>query len=90
LEPIKLQIHTKRRGALFLYTDGVTEARNKKGEFFSDKRLITELEQLTDLPVKEVLERLLTILETYSEGEQYDDITMMLFEYKGRTNSQKG
>lgn len=75
---------------LFLYTDGITEARNKKGELFSDKRLITELEQLTALPVKEVLERLLTILETYSEGEQYDDITMMLLEYKGRTNSQKG
>ena len=45
---------------LFLYTDGVTEAMDKNKVLFSDERLLRELEQLHGLPVKEVLNRLLS------------------------------
>ena len=67
----------------FLYTDGVTEAMDKNKVLFSDERLLRELKQLEGLPVKEVLNRLLAMLVEYSGGDQSDDITMMLLEYRG-------
>ncbi len=67
----------------FLYTDGVTEAMDRNKVLFSDERLLRELKLLKGLPVKEVLGRLLTMLVDYSGGDQSDDITMMLLEYKG-------
>ena len=68
----------------FLYTDGVTEAMDQNKILFSDERLLRELRLLAGLPVKEVLNRLLAMLEDYSKGEQSDDITMMLLEYQGQ------
>lgn len=67
----------------FLYTDGVTEAMDENEVLFSDERLLRELKLLEYLPVKEVLNRLLAILEGYSKGNQSDDITMLLLEYQG-------
>ncbi len=67
----------------FLYTDGVTEAMDEKKVLFSDERLLRELRLLGSLPVKEVLNRLLAMLVEYSRGDQSDDITMMLLEYRG-------
>ena len=67
----------------FLYTDGVTEAMDENKVLFSEERLLRELRLLEGLPVKEVLNRLLAMLVEYSRGDQSDDITMMLLEYRG-------
>ena len=67
----------------FLYTDGVTEAMDENEVVFSDDRLLRELRILEGLPLQEVLSHLLATLVEYSKGNQHDDITMLLLEYKG-------
>lgn len=62
---------------LFIYTDGVTEARSDSGRFFGDEQLIT---QLTEAAVRgeELLDHMDGALgEFVGPAEQSDDITMM-------------
>ncbi len=67
---------------LFLYTDGVTEAQNKKGQLFGDERLKKVLSQTTG-SAKEFLEKIyLEISKFVQDAEQFDDITMMVMEFK--------
>jgi sigma-B regulation protein RsbU (phosphoserine phosphatase) len=62
---------------LFLYTDGVTDARNLAGKFFSEKGLVS----LVTLPVESatlLLDRVDNTLRNFiGEAVQFDDITMM-------------
>jgi sigma-B regulation protein RsbU (phosphoserine phosphatase) len=69
---------------LFLYTDGITEARNEKREMFSDSGLRNELLALKDLPTHHIVTGILDRVRTFSEGiPQNDDITMLAIRYKG-------
>ena len=71
---------------LFLYTDGVTEAMNEKGELYSDERLNEVLNQKgkNSLTAKEILTAVSRDIETYADGaEQSDDITMLGIKYLG-------
>ena len=65
---------------LFAYTDGVVDANNKSGEFFTKDRLISILTQPSDsASAKLLLERIKTRLYGHMEGaEQFDDVTMVL------------
>jgi sigma-B regulation protein RsbU (phosphoserine phosphatase) len=65
---------------VLLYTDGVTEATNRSGEFFSDERL----RNVAGFPItggersREILERISKELGKFADGaEQSDDITML-------------
>ena len=67
---------------LFLYTDGVTEAQNKKGKLFGEERLKKVLSQITGSPA-EVLGKVYDeILKFVKGAEQFDDTTMMVIEFK--------
>ena len=72
----------KPKDKLFLYTDGVTEAQNKKGNMFGDKRLKKVLSQATG-SASEILETVNTEIGKFVKGaEQFDDTTMMIIEFK--------
>lgn len=59
------------------YTDGVTEARNAEGEFFTPSRLMTLLE-IPARSAAELLDRISTnVLEHTGATEQFDDITLL-------------
>ncbi len=74
--------------ALFMYTDGVTEAKDDKGGFFSEEELKKEIEDLRDLPVKEMVSGVLGKIKDFSRGaEQSDDITMMVLRFNGGQKS---
>jgi sigma-B regulation protein RsbU (phosphoserine phosphatase) len=62
---------------LFAYTDGVTEARNPAGEFFSEKRLLALL--ATPVPsATALLEGVIARLDEHVAGhEPSDDVTML-------------
>ena len=63
---------------LYLYTDGVTEAINTDGDFFSESRLRDVLNKARDLPPKELLAVVSEEIESFAKGvEQADDITML-------------
>lgn len=69
---------------IYLYTDGVTEAHNKDDEMFGEERLVEALNEGKLLPVEE-LDTLVRnrVAEFAKDKEQYDDITTLVFRYKG-------
>ncbi len=73
-----------RPGSLFcLYTDGITEHRNKSGELFGEVRLIEILQNSSHLPAREVLNRIFNAVFTFSEGsEPEDDMTLVVLKRK--------
>ena len=67
---------------IFLYTDGVTEAKSESGEFYSEARMLEELNKCTDMNPRNTIEFLNERLREYQgESEQYDDITMLCFSF---------
>ncbi len=70
---------------LVLYTDGITEARNRAGEEFGLARLTGFLQQHChdELPVPELLRRLIRHHHAYHEGKLDDDATVVLMEWHG-------
>jgi serine phosphatase RsbU (regulator of sigma subunit) len=64
--------------SLFTFTDGVTEAMDKDGGFFSKERLISQLGLCGEGPVRGIVEHVLENVLVFSEGmPQADDITML-------------
>lgn len=67
---------------LFLYTDGVTEALNKKGEIFGVKRLSRILNANSDTRPTEIIKIVDSEIQKFSKGtSQSDDITMLVLLY---------
>jgi phosphoserine phosphatase RsbU/P len=70
--------------ALFLYTDGVTEAMNGEGTLFSDDRLEKEIIRLRGKPLQEMISATVEAIASFSQGApQSDDITMMVVQFNG-------
>ena len=70
---------------LLLYTDGVIEAANPSGDFYTEARLLSEANRFAAQSVRTVLEETLASVHAFANGaEQSDDITVMLLEYRGR------
>lgn len=72
---------------IFLYTDGVPEATNKNNELFTAQRMIdvlnTEKPSAPESVIKTVREK---VREFTGDAPQFDDITMLCFEYKGKND----
>ncbi|MEM9926068.1 MAG: SpoIIE family protein phosphatase [Cyanobacteria bacterium P01_D01_bin.50] len=71
------QIYLQPGDILIGYTDGVTEARDSNGKFFTDKRLISLLEQPIN-SAQLLLDKITTSIQEHtSNAEQFDDITIL-------------
>jgi hypothetical protein len=65
--------------ALIVYTDGVTEAQNPKGDFFGQERLLELIRQVADRPAWEIKETILEAVHTFTAGApRSDDITLLI------------
>ena len=72
--------------ALFLYTDGVTEATTKENELFGNDRLLACLAGSADDDVQAMLEKVKGSVDGFvRDNEQFDDITMLCFRWKSGT-----
>ena len=61
---------------LVLFTDGVTEAMNLSHEEFGETALTETLVSSRDRPVAEIISRIFSTVNSFSQGaEQTDDIT---------------
>ncbi len=61
-----------------LYTDGVTEAINRKKELFGTERLNKLVAESHDLSAQEIIKHIEREVIAFSEGQpQFDDITLM-------------
>lgn len=63
--------------AVFTYTDGVTEARDESGEFFTEAALIKLLSE-PQRSAEGMVQKVYTTLQDFMKGAvQFDDITML-------------
>jgi sigma-B regulation protein RsbU (phosphoserine phosphatase) len=69
---------------IFLYTDGVTEAKNPDDQLFSDERLQQMLSRFQQKGATDIIHTIRSEIEIFSEGTpQYDDITMLALKFYG-------
>ncbi len=74
---------------LFLYTDGVPEATNANEELFGMERLLDALNANPDAAPEEILKQVRGSVDGFvKEAEQFDDLTMLCLEYKGKSGDE--
>lgn len=70
---------------LFLYTDGVTETTDPRQQLYGEARLQDFLNRHTSYTATEMLRSLQNELQEFAgTAPQFDDITMLLLDFKGR------
>lgn len=76
--------------ALFLYTDGVTEAMDEKRHLYSDEHLLAETARLGKGEVDEVIDGIMESVAAHvRDAPQSDDIAILMVRYRGPvTNDQ--
>ena len=68
--------------ALFLYTDGLTEARNATNQLFGMNRVNVTLDKCFSLTPEEMLQRVIDDVRLYvTDAEQSDDLTLLALRY---------
>lgn len=76
-------IALKEGDTLFLYTDGVNEAKNAEGAFYSTERLEEKLSDCIEKNAPDTMQAILSDLRDFvQEAEQNDDITMLTMKIK--------
>ena len=68
---------------LFLYTDGVPEATNADNKLYGEDRLLEFMNQKSTVDAKALLPALKANIDEFvGDAPQFDDITMLLLDYK--------
>ncbi len=79
----ELQMHPG--DAVFVYTDGATDANNEDGEFFGSQRLLETLNGTRSADPAQIIENIGNELNSFmGDAEQFDDVTMLCIEYRGK------
>jgi serine phosphatase RsbU (regulator of sigma subunit)/predicted enzyme related to lactoylglutathione lyase len=69
---------------LALYTDGITEASDERGEEFGERCLIDALRQHRDLSCQGLLTAIVDEVQRFSSQEQHDDITAIVAKFRAK------
>lgn len=77
------ECHLSPGDTLALYTDGLTEAFNTKGEEFGEERIIETLRRCAESPPRVQLGCLIDKVRQFSPQEQQDDITLVVARCRG-------
>ena len=92
LKAIKLEeceIGVAPGDTLVFYTDGVTEARNGKGELFWEERLRATLEAHAEDSAQKIQNAILAAVEEFTDGTPLaDDLTLFVIKREENTDSQ--
>src|SRR5207248_181308 len=76
---------------LFLYSDGVTQARHADGEHFGARRLLSTLEETARLSLEASLDNLLRRLEEWGgDAPRRDDLSILAVEMTEENASARG
>ena len=75
---------------LFLYTDGVPEATNVENKLYGEDRLLTFMNQNATVEATKLLPALKANIDEFvGEAPQFDDITMLMFDYKPKKGGER-
>lgn len=78
------EIDLGRGDVLYLYTDGITEARRDDDEMFGDERIVEVLNQNKDANMIDLDGAVRAAVNDFVDGaEQFDDITSLCIRYNG-------
>ena len=92
LKAIKLEeceIGVAPGDTVVFYTDGVTEARNGKGELFWEERLRATLEAHAEDSAQKIQNAILAAVEEFTDGAPLaDDLTLFVIKREENTDSQ--
>ena len=70
--------------AIYLYTDGVSEAIDQKEELYGDDRLRAILEKHKDDTLQQICDAVKQDVDAFvGDAPQFDDITMLVLKYNG-------
>ena len=73
--------------AIYLYTDGVTEATDANDKLYGEQRLHSILEKHKDAPMQVICDEVKRDVDAFvGEAPQFDDITMLALRYFGQEN----
>ncbi|WP_028317475.1 SpoIIE family protein phosphatase [Desulfobulbus elongatus] len=73
---------------LFLYTDGITEARNRNEELYGQKRLLEALQAVARQELAGMIRAIRAEVARHAaDAPQSDDVTMIAIRYKGPAGS---
>ena len=68
---------------LFLYTDGVPEATDSDNKLYGEDRLLDYMNRNSNVEAKELLHELKADIDEFvGKAPQFDDITMLMLDYK--------
>ena len=77
------ELRMSKGDRIFLYTDGVTEATNSNNMLYGEERLIQYMNSNKDKEGTALLQGLKSDIDLFvGEAPQFDDITMLIFDYK--------
>jgi len=75
--------------AIYLYTDGVTEATDANNALYGEDRLHTVLEKYKDAAPQVICDEVKRDVDAFvGEAPQFDDITMLALKYNGQEDAQ--
>ena len=82
---IQLEPGTK----LFVYTDGLPEAADSENNMFGMDRVLEALNKNADASPQQLLDSVRhSVDEFVQDAEQFDDLTMLCLEYKGKNTAE--
>ena len=79
------EIRMQPGDAVFVYTDGVPEANNAAGEFYGIERMEATLNRISEHDPQSILLQMKADVDAFTgDAKQFDDVTMLCLEYKGK------
>jgi len=79
----ELEIPLAPGDIIALYTDGLSEARNKTGEEFGEERLQQVLDKYAELSAPQIKEKIIDEILQFLDGQNlHDDLTLILIKIK--------
>ena len=83
------EIQLKPGDKVFVYTDGVPEATDTETQMFGTNRMLEALNLEPEASTEKILTNVHTAVNEFvGEGEQFDDLTMLCLEYKGKPQAE--
>ena len=84
------ELTLSRGDRLFLYTDGVPEATNSENKLYGEDRLLSFMNKNASAEATEFLPALKADIDEFvGEAPQFDDITMLMFDYKSAKGGEQ-
>ena len=78
----KHSVQLDKGDTICLYTDGVTEAEDKKHQLFGEERLLKSFENNSKNSPAEIIENVRKAVDSFINGNsQFDDMTMLCFKW---------